>query len=423
MSAYACAPNRGSEPAVGWNVAAQIAEYHETWMLTSSESEDAIRAAGVERRTARTPTFIFVEPFGWTVDLPTRRRPIPFIANLHYYAWQAAAFSKARSLHERLDFDIVHHVTFARYYSPSFLSLLSAPFVWGPVGGGESAPLRFWTGLGLRGMTYETLRALARSFGEWDPFVRATARRSAVATATTPETATRLRKLGAPHIGLMSAAGVAEEELDGGHRSTPAPDGTRPFFLAVARLVPWKGIHLALRAFARAALADVTFRVVGTGADRPRLERLARNLGIEDRVEFTGELTPNQVRSLLRNCLALVHPSLHDSGSTVCLEAMAAGKPVVCLALGGPATQVTNETGFVIPAITPEQSVRSIAEALTRVATDRVLRSALGANAQRRVKEAFTWNDRGRILSRLYDHAASRTQHGGTGIDARTDRA
>jgi glycosyltransferase involved in cell wall biosynthesis len=180
---------------------------------------------------------------------------------------------------------------------------------------------------------------------------------------------------------------------------------------AVARLVPWKGIHLTLRAFAHARLSDVTFRIVGTGADRPRLERLARRLGIEDSVEFTGELTRNQVRSLLRDCLALVHPSLHDSGSTVCLEAMAAGRPVICLAVGGPATQVTNETGFVIPALTPGQSVRSIAGALTRIATDEALRTTLGANAQRRVRDAFTWDERGRILSRLYEHAADRTAH------------
>lgn len=410
VSAYACAPNRGSEPAVGWHVATEIARRHETWVLTSSENEEAIRRAVPEGVTAGTPKFIFLEPFGWTLDLPTRRRQIPLIANVHYYAWQAIAYMNARSLHDRVGFDIVHHVTFVRYYSPSLLSLLPAPFIWGPVGGGDSAPLSFWTGLGFRGVTYETLRALARSLGEWDPFVRTTAHRSAVATATTPETAARLRRLGARKVGLMSAAGVSEEELVRTHQSTQAPDGRSPFFLAVARLIPWKGIHLALRAFSLARLPDVTFRIVGTGADRPRLERLARRLGIEERVVFTGELPRQQVRSLLQDCLALVHPSLHDSGATVCLEAMATGRPVICLDIGGSATQVTNETGFVIPANTPEESIQGIADALTRVATDEALRVTLGANARRRVRDAFTWEDRGRALSRLYEQATDRTE-------------
>jgi glycosyltransferase involved in cell wall biosynthesis len=410
ISAYACAPNRGSEPSVGWHVAMQVARRHETWVLTTTENEDAIRRAMLDGGTPGRVRFLFLEPFGWTLDLPTRRRQIPLAANIHYYAWQAIAFAKARSLHARLAFDIVHHVTFVRYYSPSLLSLLPAPFVWGPVGGGESAPLSFWTGLGLRGVAYEALRTFVRSLGEWDPFVRTTARRSAVATATTPETATRLRRLGARDVRLLSAAGVSAEEFPPGDPSAP-PDGGRPFFLAVSRLVPWKGIHLALRGFALARPPGVTFRIVGTGADRRRLERLARRLGIEDSVEFTGELKRNEVRSLLRGCLALVHPSLHDSGGTVCLEAMASGKPVICLAVGGPATQVTNDTGFSIPAITPQQSVRGIAEALTRVSSDVALRSTLGENAQRRVRDVFTWNERGRILSQIYEHATKPIEH------------
>jgi glycosyltransferase involved in cell wall biosynthesis len=412
VSAYACAPNRGSEPSVGWHVAMQVARRHETWVLTTTENEDAIRRAMHEGGTAGRLRFIFLEPFGWRLDLPTRRRPIPLAANIHYYAWQAIAFAKARSLHKRLGFDVVHHVTFVRYYSPSFLSLLPAPFIWGPVGGGESAPLSFWTGLGLRGLAYETLRALVRSLGEWDPFVRITARHSAVATATTPETAARLRKLGARNVRLLSAAGVSTEEFPGGDPSAP-PDGGPPFFLAVTRLVPWKGVHLALRGFALARPSDVIFRIVGTGADRPRLERLTRALGIEHSVEFTGELTRAEVRSLLRGCLALVHTSLHDSGSTVCLEAMAVGKPVICLAVGGPATQVTSDTGFSIPAITPRQSVRGIADALSRVANDETLRSTLGENAQHRVRDVFAWTERERTLTGMYERATKLTERAG----------
>jgi glycosyltransferase involved in cell wall biosynthesis len=411
ISAYACAPDRGSEPSIGWHVATQAARRHETWVLTSSENEDAIERATLDGRTANTMNFVFLEPFGWRLSLPTRRRPIPLAANLHYYAWQAIAYAKARSLHEHFRFDIVHHVTFGRYYSPSLLSLLRAPFIWGPVGGGESTPLPFWSGLGLRGVTYETLRTLVRSLGEWDPLVRTTARRSAIAMATTPETAARLRKLGARYVRLMPSAGLSDQDFSSGRSSAALADRELPFFLSVGRLVPWKGFHLALSAFSLARLPGLVLRIVGTGADRPRLERLARRLGIEDRVDFTGELTRSEVRSLLGDCLALIHPSLHDSGCTACLEAMAAGKPVICLAIGGPATQVTEDTGFSIPAINPKETVHRIADALTRVASDEALRTTLGENAQRRVRDVFTWNERGRILSRLYEATSRPREH------------
>ena len=58
------------------------------------------------------------------------------------------------------------------------------------------------------------------------------------------------------------------------------------------------------------------------------------------------------------------------SGGWTCLEAMAAGRPVVCLDLGGPATQVTEETGIKVPAPVPNQAVSGLAEAMTRLARD-----------------------------------------------------
>jgi glycosyltransferase involved in cell wall biosynthesis len=402
ISAYACAPDRGSEPSIGWNVATQVARHHDTWVLTSTENEASIRDA--MRTSNATPNMkvSFVEPFGWTVDLATRRRPIPVAANLHYYAWQAIAYARAKSLHRRIRFDVVHHVTFGRYYTPSLLSLLPAPFVWGPLGGGESAPVSFWPGFGLQGIAYEAARAVARSVGEHDPLVRITARRSTIAKATTPETAARLRRLGAHTDGVLPAVGVPLAVPRAASGRAPGRDR---YFLTISRLLPWKGVHLSLRAFARARPDGVMFRIVGWGPERPRLERLVRKLGLGDRVEFTGEVSRADVQSLLDDCLALVHPSLHDSGGSACLEAMAAGKAVVCLDAGGPATMVTGDTGFVIPPLSPGRAIAGLADALRVLANNDALRTRLGENGRRRVEDMFTWEARGRILSQLYEYA------------------
>jgi glycosyltransferase involved in cell wall biosynthesis len=404
MSAYSCQPNRGSEPGTGWSVAREIARYHDTWILTSHENEAAIREAldreGIDRMHP-----VFVDPWGWTLDRTKRRRPIPWQAHVHYYAWQVAAYHRGRSLHERVGFDIVHHVTYVRYYSPSFLSLLPVPFLWGPVGGAESAPLSFWRTFGVRGMIYESLRSLARHLGEVDPFVRMTARRSALARATTAETAVRLRKIGARNVEITDQAGLAEWEV--WPKSVEDRDTERgaetAFFLTVARLLHWKGIHLSLRAFSQARLSNAEYWIVGPGPEKPRLESLTRRLGITDKVRFIGEVPRHEVQSLLDNCVALVHPSLHDSGGFACLEAMAAGKPVICLATGGPATQVTGDTGFLIPATTPKETIHGIAVAMRRVAEDEALRTTLGRNGSRRARELFTWRRRGRVLSDLYE--------------------
>jgi glycosyltransferase involved in cell wall biosynthesis len=356
------------------------------------------------------PHFEFVDP-GYGLDSSMRGKAIPWRAYIHAYAWQIAAYLRARSLHERIGFDVIHHVTYVRYYTPSFLSLLPVPFLWGPVGGGETAPLSFWRDFGVRGLTHETLRTAARRLGELDPFVRMTARRSALARATTVETATRLRRIGARNIEVFPEQGLSEAEIQalGGNWNAESELGGTGAFLSIARLLHWKGIHLGLRAFAVARMPGVEYWIVGTGPERARLESLARRLGVAARVRFMGELPREEVLGLLGQSLALVHPSLHDSGGVVCIESMGAGKPVICLNTGGPATQVTAATGFLIPATTPQECVRGIARAMRTLAENEQLREELGQNALRHTRELFSWEQRGRLISGLYEQLVARS--------------
>jgi len=143
--------------------------------------------------------------------------------------------------------------------------------------------------------------------------------------------------------------------------------------------------------------------IIGDRPERAELQRLAHDLGVADKVHFLGAMPRVQVLERLSECDVLVHPSLHDSGGWVCLEAMAAGRPVICLDLGGPALQVTEETGFKTPAITPEQVVNDLAEAMLRLARDPELRKRMGEAARKRVNEYFDWDKKGEWLTDLYD--------------------
>jgi glycosyltransferase involved in cell wall biosynthesis len=141
--------------------------------------------------------------------------------------------------------------------------------------------------------------------------------------------------------------------------------------------------------------------LVGDGPERKNLERLAGELGVADKVRFWGALSRAEALKKLAECDVLVHPSLHDSGGWVCVEAMAAGRPVICLDLGGPALQVTRETGFKIPARTPEQAVAEMAEAMLKLATDETLRRRMSEAARRRVREEYNWSSKAAMLQRV----------------------
>ena len=402
-SVYACEPEKGSEPGVGWNWVKQIARFHEVWAITRANNRDSI-----ERDLAKRPIpnvhWVYFDLPRWTRFWKKGQRGV----HLYYYLWQIGAYLTGKRLHKEIRFDLVHHITFGNYWLPSFLPFLPAPFVWGPLGGGESAPKAFYETFRLRGRTYERLRNIARWVGERDPIVRFDARRAKIALAKATETAERLRLLGVNRVQSYSESGIAESEVT--RPDILLPRDNKLFrVVSIGHLLHLKGFHLGLMAFAQLlnGFPYAEYWLIGDGSERRNLECLAQRFGLATKVRFWGSLARQDVLKKLRECDVLVHPSLHDSGGWVCLEAMSSGLPVICLDLGGPALQVTDETGFKIPARSPEQVVKDLADAMRRFARDASLRMRMGKAGRDRVREHFNWDKKGDWINQVYEQVAT----------------
>ncbi len=387
VSAYACAPGKGSEPQAGWNWAREISAQHPAWILTRAKHRPAI-----ERTLAEKPMpnahFVYV-------DLPRWARiwkALPAGVYVYYMMWQVLALMRARALQRTVRFDRIHHVTFCMFWMPSFLPLLRIPFVWGPLGGGEFMPREFRRALPLRDRVFESARDVVQRIAMWNPLVRFTARNCEIAIAGTPETADRLRSLGCRDVRLMPVAAITGEDLaefsrGGAHRS-----GEVLRLCSAGRLLSWKGFHLALEAIARIAeRVPVEYWIFGNGPERARLESMARSLGIGERVHFCEQIARHTLLARLPEFDALLHPSLHDSGGFICLEAMAAGCAMICLDMGGPATMVPPRRELRIPASNTDEAVARLAEAIERLHEDPELRAELGAVCREHVDERLTF--------------------------------
>jgi glycosyltransferase involved in cell wall biosynthesis len=398
VSAYACEPEKGSEPGVGWNWVKQIARFHEVWAITRANNRPAIEKAMIEGPLPNVHWIYFDLP-PWARFWKRGQRG----AHFYYYLWQIGAYFVGRHLHRDVGFDLVHHVTIVNYWLPSFLAMLPVPFLWGPVGGGDHTPKLFYKTFSRRGKMYEYLRRKACWIGEHDPFVLHTARRARMGFATTPETAKRLKKLGCQTVELLPQVALSHDEITHLAATPLRYDG--PFRLvSMGRLLHLKGFHLGLMAFARfqQRFPHSEYWFIGDGAEHRKLERLAQRLGVEEKVHFWGNLPRHQALQKLAACDALVHPSLHESGALVCLEAMAAGRPVICLDLGGPALQMTDETGFKLSAISPDQVLASLTEAMFQLAHDPGRRASIADAARKRVAQYFDWNQKGELIARRY---------------------
>jgi glycosyltransferase involved in cell wall biosynthesis len=123
------------------------------------------------------------------------------------------------------------------------------------------------------------------------------------------------------------------------HIADPPPADEAPVYLCVSALVPYKRVELAVRAFSAPGRRG-RLVVVGDGAERARLQRLAG-----PNVELRGRVDDVELERLYAGCRAVIHPALDDFG-IVPVEALAAGRPVVAFAAGGALDTVTDgETG------------------------------------------------------------------------------
>ena len=363
LSAYACEPGKGSEPEVGYRALLAAAEQHEVWVLTRENNLPALGnvLAGHPHRDR-------IHLVGLDVSGPLMRLKRRGQTGIHIYydAWQRRAASRAIELDREVNFDLVHHVTFATYWTRVGVAVLHKPLVWGPVGGGVETPMRLVSELGARGFAEEIGRTVFRRVIPHISGARGVVRSSHVALAQNHATATRLK---APTtIILPNATCIA---LDEHFLVEPRVRGTDVVF--AGRLIPWKGAKLAVRVMRYIRHPEARLFVYGEGPDRPRVERAVEKWGLSHRVVLAGRVPRDELLSHLRRCRALLHPSFHDESPLIMAEALSLGTPVVSLDHGGPPELVqrwpTSPSLLVKPG-TPRTSARRLANALDRFLAD-----------------------------------------------------
>lgn len=183
------------------------------------------------------------------------------------------------------------------------------------------------------------------------------------------------------------------------------------YLLAVARLVPHKGVDVALEALAllRRCHPDLTLVVAGRGPDRPRLEALAVRLGVAGVVRFLDQVPDADLPALYAGAFAYLGLSREEGldveGFGIAItDASAAGLPVVVGDGGGTADAVRpGLTGFRVPALDPAE----VAQAVERLLGDEGLARRMGAAGRHWVETDRNWDRVVGDLRRLSRSAAS----------------
>jgi glycosyltransferase involved in cell wall biosynthesis len=393
LSAYACEPNKGSEPGVGWCWALEIARLgHDVWVLTRANNRESIEIELAKTAPVGNLHFIYYDLPEWAKRWKKGSRGV----HLYCLLWQWGAYRLARKIHAQERFERVHHITFISIRQPSFMGNLGIPFIFGPVAGGERAPWPLRKGYGLRGWLRDFLRDLLSILPRVDPLIRRTFMQADQIYVTSEQTRALLPGKYRNKAVVQLAIGFSDDEL------APVPEKKVVDAVAqnglniiyVGHLLYLKGMHLGIPAFADllGKFPDARMTIVGSGPDEKRWRMLGERSGAGERIEWRPWVARKELSSFYSSNDVFLFPSLHDSGGMVVLEAMACGLPVICFDLGGPGVIVDDTCGFVIKTggLNQEQAIKKMADCMIRLAEDpaRVMKLALGATM--RVKE-FSW--------------------------------
>jgi glycosyltransferase involved in cell wall biosynthesis len=308
-----------------------LARFGETTVITRSNNRDVIEAALPELSERDRLRFQYVDLPAWARRWKRGRRGI----HLYYLIWQVAAYRRARQLLRTETFDLTWHLTLANAWLGSGAALLRLPFIYGPVGGGVTVPWRLLPALGMRGLAYEAVRAVTRGTGRYlNPLARLAWRRAGLILVQNKETGQwfpnrhRAKTEVFPNVILEDMPHEGPGRPESGRKASQIA-------LYAGRLLPWKGVSLAIRALEW--MPGWRLMIAGAGHDRGRLERVARSRGVQGRVTFLGMLQREHLLQLMeRDVDVMVYPSLREEAGWAVAEASSYGIRVPCIDLGGP---------------------------------------------------------------------------------------
>jgi len=404
--AFTCCPPgnpgfAGGEDVLGWNLIRQIARFHEVWTIAQEEDRESIERALTEEETTNLH-FLYVDMPGWLHPMLNYQGT----HQLYYYLWQVKAYFAARKLSKKIKFDLFQHITYSNDWMVSFIgALLPVPYIRGPGGGAHRTPKGFQGEYPIGGRIWEAIRSVGQRLFRMDPLFRKGQRRAKAILVCNAESMDNIPKKWADKTHMFPINGISTEDLETADSMDAQHDGFR--VVTAGTLLRIKGFGLGIRAFKLLAdhHDDAEFNIIGGGPEEPRLRDLVDRLGLQSKVHFLNSLPRDGVIAAIANSDVFLFPSLRDGGGAVVVEAMSAGKPVVCLDNGGPGMFVTEESGIKIAPTSPDGAVLELSEALERLYQDEDWRRKLGKGARERAEKEFHWDSLGQRLMEIYHGA------------------
>ena len=402
LLADVCNPDWPSLPIVGYKYAKAISNYADVTVATQIRNRPNIERDGLGKaKVVYLDTERIAKPFyqlaaflrggsskGWTIqmamDYPT------YLA----FEWKAQQYFQQDLKNGA--FDLVHRITPMSPTLPSYMaSRCPTPFLLGPLNGNLPWPKAFTAELKRE---KEWLTHLRNAY-KFLPFYRSTYYQTNGILAAFDHTIADLPLSLRPKTINFPEVGIDPEVF-----SLPKREPREKLTILYAgRLVPYKLPEVVVRAFAMSPLLrQHRLVMVGDGPERPRLEQIIREEGLEDCVELLGQKPQPVVGELMRQAEIFAFPSIRELGAGVVVEAMACGMACVVVDYGGPATLIDQDRGIKVSMGTFDHLVKQYVEQLEMLTANPAQTLELGMAAHHHAMTYYTWDVKARKTLEIY---------------------
>ncbi len=161
-----------------------------------------------------------------------------------------------------------------------------------------------------------------------------------------------------------------------------------PRILSVGRVVHQKGLDLAVRALAGLKDIEWEWKIAGDGPQLRTLQARIRENALQERVQFLGWQTADQLKKEYAEANLFLFPSRHEGMPNAVLEAMASELPVIATRIAGNEELVLEgDTGLLVP----NEDVDALREALRSLLLHANIRQKMGRAARQRIERSFGW--------------------------------
>lgn len=428
INAYACCPNMGSEQGMGWNWISNIAKTCEVFVVTESEYEnvnsrlaDDCEQYGISKEQCDRMHFYFV-PAGETEEESAKIRSMCWNQGtwsfyLKYAKWQEKALAVARNIIDEQEkagsnIDIMHQLNMAGFREPGMLYKINderkkqgmkrIPLVWGPMTGYGSIPFPFMLSGGLKFTAFyslkNTLNLLQLIF---HPRVRKMVKSSDKLIAATPEMKNGLDAFYKADIEHINETGCVINKEETSIVKSFSKDVFK--VLWVGRFMYTKQLEIALKVMGRlTGLKNIEFHIVGKGftdEETQAMRAKAVEYGAEGICHWHGQIPNVEVHKLMQESDIFFFTSIFEATSTVILEAIQNGLPIVCFDRCGFGPIVDDSIGMKIPCKSPKQAVRDFVKAITYLYNHREVLPLMSANCKSKRLELSWDNKMTRLMS------------------------